>query len=98
MAGFQIFFFCLIIKLFHSDLNSKRQAICLQKLQAVVINKDHTKVKRLFEKQTVTPWAFHSVSVRTLSVTNKHSGTQATHRKARLEPAIRDAQNVSPVP
>ena len=36
-------------------LNSKGQAICLQKLQAVVINKDHTKVKRLFEKQTVTP-------------------------------------------
>ena len=35
-------------------LTSKGQAICLQKWQAVVINKDHTKVKRLFEKQTVT--------------------------------------------
>ena len=58
-------------------LTSKGQAICLQKLQAVVINKDHTKVTRLFEKQTVTPRAFHSVLVRTLSVTNKHSPTQS---------------------
>ena len=42
-------------------------------------NKNHTKVKRLFEKKTFTPCAFHSVSVRTLSVTNKHSRTQSTH-------------------
>ena len=40
--------------------------------------------------------AFHSVSVRTLSVTNKHSQTQSTHRKSHLELAIRDAQNVFP--
>ena len=70
-------------------LTSKGQAICFQKL--------HTKVKRLFEKQTVAPCAFHSVSVRTLSVTNKHSRTQSTHRKARLEPAIRNAQNIFPL-
>ena len=58
-------------------------------------NKNHTKVKRLFEKQTLTPSSFHSVSVRTLSVRNKHSRTQSTHRRARLEPAIRDAQKLT---
>ena len=58
-------------------------------------NKNHTKVKRLFEKQTFTPCAFHSVSAKTLSVTNKHSRTRPTHKKARLEPAIRDAQKLA---
>ena len=63
-------------------------------------NKNHTKVKRLFEEQTFTPCAFHSVLVRTLSVTNKqtveHSQHKlSTHRKARLEPAIEDAQQLA---
>ena len=52
-------------------------------------------VKRLFEKQTFTPCAFHSVSAKTLSVTNKHSRTRSTHKKARLEPAIIDAQKLA---
>ena len=50
------------------------------------------KVKRLFEKQTFTPYAFHAVSVRTLSVRKKKPSTD---RKARLEPAIRDGQKLS---
>ena len=58
-------------------------------------NKNHTQVKRLFEKETFASCAFLSVSVRTLSVTNKHSRKQSTHGKARLEPAIRDAQKLA---
>ena len=54
-----------------------------------IINKNHTKVKSLFEKQTFTPCA---VSVRTLSDKQTQSNTV---RKARLEPAIRDAQKLA---
>ena len=45
----------------------------------VTKNKSHTKVKRLFEKQTFTPCAFHSVLVRTLSMTNKQTVEHSQH-------------------
>ena len=49
-------------------------------------NKNHTKVKRLFEEKMFKPCAFQSVLVRTLSDKQTQSNTV---RKARLEPAIR---------
>ena len=55
-------------------------------------NKNHTKVKRLFEEKTFKPCAFQSVLVRTLSDKQRQSNTV---RKARLEPAIRDAQKLA---
>ena len=46
----------------------------------VTKNENHTKVKRLFEKQIFTPCTFHSaVLVRTLSVTNKQTVEHSQH-------------------
>ena len=49
--------------------------------------KENKQIKRLYKEQTFAPRAFHSVSVRNLK--------SQSVRKARLEPAIRDAQNLA---
>ena len=52
------------------------------------------RIKRLYKEKTFAPRVFHSVSVRTLTERHKKK-TQSTNRKARLEPAIKDAQTIA---
>ena len=48
----------------------------------------------LYKEVTIAPRAVHSeLQQQRQSATNKH--TRSTHRKARLEPAIRDAQKLA---